>query len=448
MRPICTVILVLVLATGAAHAATRYVSTAGSDSGNACDVSTAPCRTIGQAVSAAASGDLINIAGGKYVESIKIDSASPLILTLQGGWDASFTTLDVTGNPTFWSGGKADRALRITAYSNFSSKTITIDGITFQKSSARTLDPDGDLSGGALLAESFSDATLKLTLEEVTFSKNKTTDDGGALRLFSGDDSVLLVEIEECRFDGNKAGGEGAGIEADAGWASSMKLEIWQTVFSGNKAKWGGGALDIEAYEGGTVSFYCERCVMQRNSASTGGGAIHGESMDSGTLSADLVNSVFTGNKAKAAGGAIWIESSMSAVAYPGLRNLTVTGNSAKGAGGGVHLSGTTLGGMLFYGLNDILWANKARQGADVALSGTYSGSLNYCDVGNALGAVVGGNNLSVDPMLADAAAGNVHLRAGSPMIDAGTCNSTPSTDFEGNPRPNGAGCDIGADEF
>jgi hypothetical protein len=36
---------------------------------------------------------------------------------------------------------------------------------------------------------------------------------------------------------------------------------------------------------------------------------------------------------------------------------------------------------------------------------------------------------------------------AGSPVIDAGTCAGAPATDIDGDPRPSGAGCDMGADE-
>ena len=42
----------------------------------------------------------------------------------------------------------------------------------------------------------------------------------------------------------------------------------------------------------------------------------------------------------------------------------------------------------------------------------------------------------------------NFHLTAGSPCIDTGTCTGAPTTDFEGDPRPTGASCDMGADEF
>ena len=50
--------------------------------------------------------------------------------------------------------------------------------------------------------------------------------------------------------------------------------------------------------------------------------------------------------------------------------------------------------------------------------------------------------------MLVDAVAGDYHLQAGSPCIDAGTATNAPNTDYEGTTRPQGAAYDIGAYEY
>jgi hypothetical protein len=51
-------------------------------------------------------------------------------------------------------------------------------------------------------------------------------------------------------------------------------------------------------------------------------------------------------------------------------------------------------------------------------------------------------HSLASAPLLA----ADGHLAAGSPAVDAGSCGG-PSDDFDGDPRPQGSSCDIGADE-
>jgi parallel beta-helix repeat protein len=54
----------------------------------------------------------------------------------------------------------------------------------------------------------------------------------------------------------------------------------------------------------------------------------------------------------------------------------------------------------------------------------------------------------NVDPMFVDALANNFHLRPDSPAIDAGQSLASVVDDFDDNPRPQGAGYDIGAYEL
>jgi len=53
-------------------------------------------------------------------------------------------------------------------------------------------------------------------------------------------------------------------------------------------------------------------------------------------------------------------------------------------------------------------------------------------------------HSLTADPQLT----GDEHLLASSPAVDAGGCTGAPTDDFDGDRRPQGAACDIGADEF
>ena len=59
-----------------------------------------------------------------------------------------------------------------------------------------------------------------------------------------------------------------------------------------------------------------------------------------------------------------------------------------------------------------------------------------------------GQNDISVDPVFVDAAAGNLHIAPTSPLVDKGIGTYTYITDWDGTPRPQGKTVDIGADEL
>ncbi len=71
----------------------------------------------------------------------------------------------------------------------------------------------------------------------------------------------------------------------------------------------------------------------------------------------------------------------------------------------------------------------------------------NHTEAGVALGAGDVITN-AVPPGFVNSAAGDYHLAAGSPAIDAGTNTNAPSSDFEGDSRPFNGTVDMGADEF
>ena len=120
--------------------------------------------------------------------------------------------------------------------------------------------------------------------------------------------------------------------------------------------------------------------------------------------------------------------------------NNTVYGNGLQGIYAYDNTDSTLV--------NNISYANRGEDG--------YPGDI-YFGPGNAscshnlfarqTGSGTCTDTVGEDPQLVDAQAGDFHLRATSPAIDAGTLQDAPTADFEGDPRPQGSRVDLGADE-
>jgi|GEM_PF-5913899 len=184
-------------------------------------------------------------------------------------------------------------------------------------------------------------------------------------------------------------------------------------------------------------------CTFADNTAASLGGGMFNSSS-----SPKVMNCIFSANTAWLGGG-MFNGSSSS----PTVTNCTFAGNTAPGAGGMYnHSSSPTV-------TNCIFWANTGGQIEDYNSSPTVTYS-------NVQDGYTGTGNINADPLFVDADGpdntygtldDDLHLRAGSPCIDAGIIGGLPPTDFEGDARrlndPNtdntGVGVvDMGADEF
>src|SRR5205814_505817 len=134
--------------------------------------------------------------------------------------------------------------------------------------------------------------------------------------------------------------------------------------------------------------------------------------------------------------------------------NHTAAGNLLGSARSGLKVSGSSTGVKLYnntvYGQKD----NSSDKGIEVASGVANTEVRNTIAYNNAKNLSNSGtntlltNNVTTDPKFIDAPNTDFHLQATSPAIDAGATLPTVPTDYDGNPRPQGAVYDIGAYEF
>lgn len=248
-------------------------------------------------------------------------------------------------------------------------------------------------------------------------TNNSTGIDGG------GADSCTLYN---CLLAGNSSGIFGGG---------ARECTLFNCTLTNNSASSGGGAISSKlnncivknnsaAWGGGLNGCNATNCEVSANSAGDGGGAnggtlvrcaIFGNNAGSGggASSATLLGSALYRNTASVGGG----------VSSCNVTNCTVAGNVATSEGGGAYVSALW---------NSIVFYNNAPTGPN------HSGSAltNSCTTP----LLLGGNNLSAEPLLADFA----HLSALSPCRGAGSAAFATGTDLDGEAwlNPPAMGCD------
>ncbi|MBX2893172.1 MAG: right-handed parallel beta-helix repeat-containing protein [Saprospiraceae bacterium] len=225
---------------------------------------------------------------------------------------------------------------------------------------------------------------------------------------------------------GNANGGSGNGGGIFMGTSTmypQVNPQIRNCTIIDNSASNIGGGICTQ----NSVYASIENCIFQANTASSGGAFRSGSNVT-------LINCLFSGNTATYGGG-IHNDNQVT------VKNCSFSGNSGN-FGGAI-----SQGGGSFTLTNCILWGNNT----EIYLWFGPAPVVSYSIV---QGGYAGTGNLNANPLFVNqppiglGTSGDLHLTAGSPAIDAGTATGAPATDLDGNPRPFGAGYEMGAYEF
>jgi hypothetical protein len=205
------------------------------------------------------------------------------------------------------------------------------------------------------------------------------------------------------------------------------------------------------AGRGGGFSTYASRRVaisanrVLSNTASLNAWGYGGGFYFSRNSSFTMTNNIVAANHASFVGGAVAFETGATQPVTGTLVHNTVVGND-RGAGDGrigIHLN---KGWVTLAMTNNIISRHTYGVYAVAGSTVTLRSTLFYANTSGDTGGPGRITNTAAltgqDPLLNV----NYHLSSGSPAIDAGV-NAGVTTDIDGDPRPTGAGYDIGADE-
>jgi len=283
---------------------------------------------------------------------------------------------------------------------NFNGKNISVIG-----ENRETTIIDGNELGSVVTFE--NKETSSAILSGFTIQNGSASKGGG---IFCDNSSPTLTNVT---VSGNTAT-DGGGI-----YSANSSPTITSTEVTDNYGGWGGGF-----------------CILF-GSALTGGNP---------TIS----NTLVAKNHGKYHGGGLYIDETKVS-----LTNVSITENTSNEMqGAGIHARNRSNIELV----NVIHWNNEPssivfqedgfKSEISISNSDIESGQSGVTTNSNADITWADGN-IDADPMFVDTANDDYHLSNYSPSIGAGTSSGAPSTDLDGNPRPNPAGSnpDMGAYE-
>jgi parallel beta-helix repeat protein len=304
--------------------------------------------------------------------------------------------------------------------------------------------------GGGLALE-YSDTTLS---GNTVISNTAEEYAGGGLALVESDHATLGNNTVVFNTAGTGGGlflaSSGATLSSNTvaantatdGPGGGLALEHSDTTLSGNTiisntAQWHGGGLFLWL---STATLSNNRVTSNATDGSCGGGLTLVES------DAALINNVVADNQAIIFGSALCIGGSSLRLLH------TTIARNRGGDGSGIYV-GHVPGPSTLALTNTILVSHTVGitvEDGTVTLEGTLWGSgtwANDTDWGGMGTIITGAHNYWGDPAFVNPDAGDYHIGLISAAIDKGV-DAGVDDDIDGDPRPQGSGYDLGADEF
>jgi hypothetical protein len=360
--------------------------------------------TIQQAINAAQNGDTVLVAPGTYVENIDFLGKAIRVTSAAG---AQLTIID------------GSHLKPVVAFISGESRTSILNGFTI-RNGIPSIDFVNRGGGIAILSSSPS-------VTNNIISGNKSCSGGAGIAILGGApliQSNLITDNQQS----NCLGGYGGGILVES---PSENLEILNNSILNNSFSAGGGI----GLTGVSHLVTVKGNLIQNNEAHFGGG-IYLDVFSSTPIV--VVQNLIVENRSFLGGGIHW-NSFAGSLIQNTIANNEVSNSDQVGSGIYSHVS-----------KEQSNWANNiiiAQTGKNALYCQFGSApTIKNCNVYSSSGLAYGGicanqtginGNISADPLFVNPAAGDYHLRPGSPAIDAGdnTAPHLPATDFDGNLR-------------
>lgn len=421
-----------------------------------------PYAAVQQALDAAPDGAIVQVSAGSYRENLTMEARE---LDLRGGFDAAFSSRLPAEQVTTLSGGARGSVLTISAGSR-----VRLSGFRLVEGSGNP-DSEGQGAFGGGLHVSESDVEI----EHCVFEDNDVVGSAGESALEHAGGAVFATDSAfQLRYSvvrANRAG-RGAGIAAFGGKQRIVRSEVRDNVSTGDH----GGGLYLASSD---IVVLASEIRGNRSGEATGYGWGGGILVFDGESRAVLAYNTVSANSAPDSGSGVFIDDGAQAV----LANELIYGNSCgSAAGAALYLDGLDLetpsaarvinstiaehrcaderpgyailleqrSALTLH--NTIVW-NASSEADPIAQDESSGVRATYTLAPTLLN---GSGNLQVDPLFADPASGDFHLRSSggryaagewtrdrehSEAIDAGD----PADDVGAESQPHGERVNLGA---